>query len=104
MTNFWPEIKASRITFANEFENLFNENGVAVVDSTANIDGIYPKAHQYLAEKNIKAAIVYKMHNEKHEGYITFYKKSSATRKWSDSDKAYLGFVGKIIELSLDDR
>ena len=98
------EERSIQYVFANEFENLFNENGVAVVDSTANIDGIYPKAHQYLAEKNIKAAIVYKMHNEKHEGYIAFYKKSSATRKWSDSDKAYLGFVGKIIELSLDDR
>lgn len=101
-----PEEYERKIKFVHEnnFQNLFNSDGLAVINSTPDIEIIYPSAYEYMMKNNITAAILYKMKNLKNEGYITFYKKTSAARKWGEDDKAYLNFIGKILELSYGDR
>lgn len=98
------EEKNIQFVYEGDFMKLFNENGIAIVDSIVSLESVYPKAYQYLSERNVTAAIIYKMQNEKNVGYIAFYKKSSSARKWAENDKAYINFAGKIIELALDDR
>lgn len=98
--------KPKSISYVHEdnFENLFNENGMAIVNNVSNIEGIQNAAYQYMNERGIQAALIYKMQNDRKEGYVAFYKKSEIARKWESGDIAYLNFVGKILELSLDDR
>ncbi len=57
-----------------------------------------------MKERNITSAIFYRMSNRHHEGYIAFYKRSTSARKWSNDDRAYLNFLGKVFELAMDDR
>lgn len=104
MANPEDRVKSISYVYEDDFQKLFNENGIAVVDSVVNIEGIYKEAYEYMSMRNITAALIYKMQNERNPGYIAYYKESSSARKWSETDKAYLNFVGKIIELSLDDR
>jgi diguanylate cyclase (GGDEF)-like protein len=98
--------KAKSIAYVreNDFEGLFDENGIAVVNSVTNIDGRYGRAYDYMEEHDITAAIIYKMQNDRKEGYVAFYKKTDAARMWEAADVAYLNFIGKILELSLEDR
>lgn len=98
------EEKSIQFVHKDNFQKLFNENGLAVIDHLSNIEGVYPAAFEYMSARNVTAAIIYKMNNEKKEGYAAFYKKSSSARKWAENDKAYINFTGKIIELALDDR
>lgn len=86
------------------FSKSFTENGIAVVDHISNVEFVYPDAYAYLKEKGVVAAIIYRMSKERKEGYVVFYKTTDAARKWSDGDKAYLNYIGKIFELSVDDR
>lgn len=89
---------------SEKFAKLYNENGLAVIDHLSDIEGTYQEAYDYLKENGVEAALVYRMSKEKKEGYVAFYKLTEDARKWSDSDKAYLNYAGKILELSLDDR
>lgn len=98
------EEKSIKYVYQDDFQNLFNENGIAIVDNISYIEGIYGEAYRYMNERNVTAAIIFKMRDVKNEGYVAFYKQSFSARKWAENDKAYLNFVGNIIELSLDDR
>ena len=40
----------------------------------------------------------------KHEGYITYYKMSDLSRKWTDSDIANLTYISKAMELAINDQ
>lgn len=88
----------------DSFEELFDSKGIAVIDNISNIENRCPEAYKYLSEIGVKAAVIYRMTEANKEGYIAYYKMASVSRKWSDSDKAYLNFIGKIIELSIDGR
>lgn len=101
-----PDDTGKSIDFVdmNNFQNSFNENGISVIDNVSNCEMLYPAAYRYMMERNIVAAVIYHMSNRRNEGYIAFYKRTTAARKWGNDDKAYLNFLGKIIELSLDDR
>lgn len=89
----------------DNFTNLFNENGMAIINYLADIENIYHGAHKYLSGLGVTSAVIYRMNNCKMPGYVAFYKKTTATgRKWTDTDKAYLNFIGKIFELAIDDR
>lgn len=88
----------------DNFQNSFNENGISVIDNVVNCENLYPAAYEYMKAHNIIAAIIYRMSNKRNEGYVAFYKKTTAARKWGNDERAYLNFLGKIIELSLDDR
>lgn len=101
-----PDDTGKSIDFVDKdnFQNSFNENGVAVIDHVSNCEMVYPSAYRYMKERNITAAIIYRMSNRHHEGYVAFYKRTTAARKWGNDDKAYLNFLGKVFELALDDR
>lgn len=101
-----PDDTEKLIDYVNKdnFQTAFNGNGLAVIDHVANCEMVYPAAYRYMKERNITAAVIYRMSNRHHEGYIAFYKRSASSRKWTNDDKAYLNFLGKIFELAMDDR
>lgn len=101
-----PDDTEKIIDYVNKdnFHTAFNENGLAVIDNVTNCEMIYPSAYRYMKERSITSAIIYRMSNRHHEGYIAFYKRSATARKWSNDDRAYLNFLGKVFELALDDR
>lgn len=112
LENFWePNLdgelqKESSIEFVREenFHHLYKEHGMAVIDNFGIIEELCPRTYAYMITHNIKAALIYKMNCQKHEGYIAYYKKSESTRKWSDSDRAGLTYISKILELIINDR
>ncbi len=89
----------------DNFSNLFSENGLAVVNYIEDIQNIYNGAYEYLSGIGVTSAVIYKMNNSKKPGYVAFYRRTKTTgRKWTDTDKAYLNFIGKFFELSIDDK
>lgn len=88
----------------DRFEDMFDSNGIAVIDRIADIETRCPTVYKCLTDIGVESAIIFRMRDSDKEGYIAYYKMSSVSRKWSDSDKAYLNFIGKIIELSVDGR
>lgn len=96
----------SEIDFVREdnFVHLYREHNLAVIDKLDLIEQLCPKTHKYMLEHGIRTALIYKMNCENHEGYITYYKKSDISRKWSDSDLANLTYISKILELVINDR
>lgn len=109
VTMVWEKIQdktVKSIDFADKdnFQNSFSENGISVIDHVANCENLYPEAYRYMKSRGITAAIIYRMSNKRNEGYVAFYKRTTAARKWGNDERAYLNFLGKIIELSFDDR
>lgn len=102
----FPDEMRQSIEFVDKdnFQNAFNENGIAVINYAADVEMVYPAVYHYMKERNITSAIIYRMSNRHHEGYVAFYKRSMSARKWSNDDKAYLNFLGKAFELAMDDR
>lgn len=96
----------SDIHFVHEenFVHLYREHNLAVIDKLDLIEQLCPQTHKYMTEHGIKTALIYKMNYKQHEGYITYYKRSDMSRKWSDSDLANLTYISKIMELVINDR
>jgi len=104
--NYWcssEELKDQprRIDFVNEehFNSLYQEHGMTIIENFAAVEALFPKTCAYLQERGVKAALVYPIVADKHKGYITYFRNDSSTRKWSDSDKNYLLYISKMIEL-----
>lgn len=111
LENFWSAVQKEPpaglyMDFVNEenFVHLYREHNLAVIDKLDLIEQLCPMTHQYMTENGIKTALIYKMNAEKHEGYITYYKMSDISRKWSDSDIANLTYISKVLELVINDR
>ncbi len=85
----------------DNFQKLFNHNGLAVVDDIKLLEGVCNDTYHYLSGRGVTAAVFYRMSGGKHAGYVTFFKDVAMARKWTDSDKAYLNFIGKIMESSI---
>ena len=84
----------------SHFRQLFDENNLAVIHGTNNLQFACPEAYEVLKEMQITAAIIYRM-DSGIPGYITFYKEEQASRLWSDADIMYLNLIGKMIALVL---
>lgn len=89
------------IDFVNEehFDSLYQEHGMTIIENFAAVEALCPQTSAYLQEHGVRAALIYRIDTDKHEGYITYYRNDSSTRKWSDSDKNYLLYISKMIEL-----
>ncbi len=81
-----------------KFRQLFNDNNLAVIDHTADLEFSCPEAYNSLSEQHITAALIYRMEG-KIPGYVTFFREDSSSRLWAASDKIYLNLIGKMIEL-----
>lgn len=81
-----------------QFRQLFDENNLAVIHSVTNLQFVCPEAYEFLSGQQVTAALIYRMDNGV-PGYVTFYKEEQASRLWSDSDKAFLNVIGKMIAL-----
>lgn len=90
-----------RIDFVKEehFDSLYQEHGMTIIENFAAVAALCPETSAYLQEHGVRAALIYRIKDEKHEGYITYFRNDSSTRKWSDSDKNYLLYISKMIEL-----
>lgn len=101
------KIKDNSLGFVehDEFYKLFNVNNIAVIDHTAIIEDQYPCAYRHLIDNNQTACLVYRMKDaEERPGYVIFYKRSTSSRKWADSDVSYLNIIGQILEIGIGDR
>lgn len=86
-----------------QFRQLFDDNNLAVINSVSNLQFVCPEACEELKAKQMTAALIYRMDSGV-PGYVTFYKEEQASRLWSDSDKALLNLVGKMIALFISGR
>lgn len=95
-------VEQSFLSYAgtSHFRQLFDENNLAVIHNTVDLQFSCPEAYEVLKELQMTAAIIYRMDSGV-SGYITFYKEEQASRLWSDSDKAYLNLIAKMISLVL---
>ncbi len=94
-----------RLTFADseKFRQLFNENSLAVVNHTADLEFVCPEAYANLSAQHVTSALIYRMKGVV-SGYVVFYKEETAFRMWTESDKMHLNLIGKMIELVIGGR
>jgi diguanylate cyclase (GGDEF)-like protein len=86
-----------------QFRRLFDENRFAAINHTADLEFSCPTVYQVLKERHVTAGLIYWM-NGKVPGYITFFKEEMVSRLWTESDKAYLNLVAKMLELVIGGR
>lgn len=93
-------LEGGNIAFADniQFRQLFNETSLAVINHTADLEFACPAAYEALEQQQVTAALFYRM-NGKIPGFVAFYKEEMSSRLWTESDKAYLNLIGKMIEL-----
>ncbi|MDE7113478.1 MAG: GGDEF domain-containing protein, partial [Acetatifactor sp.] len=98
-------LENGRLDYADntKFRQLFDENNLAVINHTADLEFLCPEAYASLSAQHVTAALIYRM-NGKVAGHVVFYKEESASRMWTESDKMYLNLIGKMIELVLGGR
>lgn len=111
LESFWsvdgrekPENSFGEYVHEENFEHLYREHNMAVVDKLDLIEQLCPCTHEYMMKRGVKVALIYKMNCKKHEGYIVYCKMSDISRKWSDSDMANLTYASKTIELIINDK
>lgn len=83
---------------STKFRALFNENHLAVINHTVDLEFVCPNAYEVLKAHNVNAALIYEMNN-KVPGYVTFFKEGHSSRLWTEADKMYLNLVAKMIDL-----
>ena len=81
-----------------KFRALFNEDHLAVINHTVDLEFSCPRAYEVLKAHNVNAALIYEM-NHKVPGYVLFLKEGHSSRLWSESDKVYLNLIAKMIDL-----
>lgn len=98
-------LENKRLDYADsdKFRQLFNENGLAVINHTADLEFVCPDAYASLGAQHVTSALVYRM-NGKVSGHVVFYKEEATFRMWTESDKMYLNLIGKMIELVIGGR
>ena len=111
LESFWsvdgrpkPEVSFGEYVHEENFEHLYREHNLAVIDKLDIIEQLCPQTHRYMMKRGVKVALVYKMNCKRHEGYIVYCKMSDIARKWSDGDMANLTYISKTIELIINDR
>lgn len=90
-------------TDSTKFRQLFNENNLAVINHTADLEFACPEVYESFNEQHVTAALIYRMEG-KVSGYVFFVREDTSSRMWSEHDKAYLNLIGKMIELVIGGR
>jgi diguanylate cyclase (GGDEF)-like protein len=88
---------------SKQFRQLFDENNLAVIHHTADVEFSCPEVYKTLNEQHVTAAIIYRMSGNV-PGYVAFFKEEMVSRLWKDSDKVYLNLIAKMIELVFNGR
>ena len=83
---------------STKFRALFNEDHMAVINHTVDLEFVCPNAYEVLKAHNVNAALIYEM-NSKVPGYVVFLKEGHSSRMWTESDKMYLNLIAKMIDL-----
>lgn len=86
---------------SSKFRTLFNEDHLAVIHHTVDLEFSCPNAYEVLKGHNVNAALVYEMCG-KVTGHVTFFKEGHSSRLWTESDKMYLNLFGKMIDLVMN--
>lgn len=90
-------------TNSTQFRQLFNENHLAVINHTVDLEYACPEVYDSFNKQHVTAALIYRMEG-KVSGYVFFVKEDASSRLWSEHDKAYLNLIGKMIELVIGGR
>lgn len=111
LESFWnvdgrekPESSFANYVHEENFVHLYRDHNMAAIDKLDLIEQLCPQTYQYMMNRGVKVALIYKMECKQHEGYIAYCKMSDISRKWSDSDMANLTYISKMIELIINDR
>ena len=98
--SFNENIHANFIGNQSLFDKLA-KSPVLVVDHVEDIENIYPEMFDYFKQRGINSAVIINVSGPKAKAYMTLYKMSIQSRKWTEQDLAYFKFIGKIFSLSL---
>lgn len=98
-------LSEEQLPYANstKFRQLFNENKLAAVNHTADLEFACPEAYRNLLAQGVQSALFYRMDGVI-PGYVAFYKEEISSRLWTESDKIYLNLIAKMIELIIGGR
>lgn len=98
-------LESGQLDYADsaKFRQLFNENNLAVINHTADLEFACPEAYASLSAQGVTSALIYRM-NGTVSGHVVFFKEDSSFRMWTESDKMYLNLIGKMIELVIGGR
>ena len=98
-------LENGRLNYADsaKFRQLFDENNLAVINHTADLEFLCPEAYASLSAQHVTSALIYRM-NGAVSGHVVFFKEESSFRMWTESDKMYLNLIGKMIELVIGGR
>ncbi len=98
-------LSEGQLSYANstKFRQLFNDNKLAVVNHTADLEFACSEAYKSLYGQGVQSALFYRMDGVI-PGYVTFYKEEISSRLWTESDKIHLNLIAKMIELVLGGR
>lgn len=100
----WPTVSIRDLNClkADGIDQWIARDNPLVVDSVEHIRHIYPVTAQVLQDNRVHAAMIFSVLEEGHRAWLVFGKKNVLTRKWADSDKAYLMFVSNAVGLRLE--
>lgn len=100
----WPDVSIRSLHCLQEdgIDQWIARDNPLVVDSIELIRHIYPVTAQMLQDNRVHAAMIFNVLEEGHRAWLVFCKKNVLTRKWADSDKAYLMFVSNAVGLRLE--
>ena len=83
-----------------QFRQLFDNNGLAVINNYATLQFSCPDMYEYFKERRITGALIYRM-DRGVKGYVVFFREDAASRMWSEADRVSLNIIGKMIALIL---
>ena len=100
----WPKVSVRDLNClkADGIDQWIARDNPLVVDSADHIRHIYPVTAQMLQDNRVHAAMIFCILEEGHRAWLVFCKKNVLTRKWADSDKAYLMFISNTVGLRLE--
>lgn len=84
-----------------KLSDILAKSSVLVVDHVEDIENIYPEMFDYFSQRSINSAVIINVSGPKAQAYMTLYKMTVQSRKWSEQDLAYFKFIGKIFSLAL---
>jgi len=89
---------------SEQFQQLFNENNVAIANIFDLNRDTYGETVSYLEQKEIRFMVVYHMLETRKPGYLVYINKRENSARLSESDIADLIYFGRMLELTSSDR
>lgn len=89
---------------SEQFQQLFNENNVAIANIFDLNRDTYGETVSYLEQKEIRFMVVYHMLETRKPGYLVYINKRENSARLSEADIADLIYFGRMLELTSSDR